>query len=82
MLLLDDCFTTFNEPDIGRAAVRVLERAGYAVELAGLICCGRPMISKGFLHETARADPGAGWPVWRGVWPTARRSSAWSRAAC
>jgi FAD/FMN-containing dehydrogenase/Fe-S oxidoreductase len=52
VMLLDDCFTTFNEPAIGRAAVRVLERAGYAVELADLICCGRPMISKGFLHRT------------------------------
>jgi FAD/FMN-containing dehydrogenase/Fe-S oxidoreductase len=52
VLLLDDCFTTFNEPAIGRAAVRVLERAGYTVELAGLTCCGRPMISKGFLHQT------------------------------
>jgi FAD/FMN-containing dehydrogenase/Fe-S oxidoreductase len=51
VLLLDDCFTTFNEPDIGRSAVRVLERAGYAVELAGLTCCGRPMVSKGFLPE-------------------------------
>jgi FAD/FMN-containing dehydrogenase/Fe-S oxidoreductase len=52
VLLLDDCFTTFNEPAIGRAAVGVLERAGYAVELADLVCCGRPMISKGFLHRT------------------------------
>jgi Fe-S oxidoreductase len=52
VLLLDDCFTTFNEPAIGRAAVRVLERAGYSVELAGLVCCGRPMISKGFLNPT------------------------------
>jgi Fe-S oxidoreductase len=52
VLLLDDCFTTFNEPAIGQAAVRVLERAGYAVELAGLTCCCRPMISKGFLHES------------------------------
>jgi FAD/FMN-containing dehydrogenase/Fe-S oxidoreductase len=51
VLLLDDCFTTFNEPEIGRAAVRVLERAGYAVELAGLSCCCRPMISKGFLRQ-------------------------------
>jgi len=49
VLLLADCFTTYNEPDIGRAAVRVLERAGYTVELADLSCCGRPMISKGFL---------------------------------
>ncbi|HTU19017.1 MAG TPA: FAD-linked oxidase C-terminal domain-containing protein [Gemmataceae bacterium] len=52
VLLLADCFTTYNEPDIGRAAVRVLERAGYTVELAELTCCGRPMISKGFLLQT------------------------------
>jgi Fe-S oxidoreductase len=52
VLLLDDCFTTFHEPAIGKATVRVLERAGYAVELAGLACCCRPMISKGFLRES------------------------------
>jgi len=51
VLLLDDCFTTFNEPQIGRAAVKVLERAGYAVQLANLTCCCRPMISKGFLTD-------------------------------
>jgi FAD/FMN-containing dehydrogenase/Fe-S oxidoreductase len=51
VLLLDDCFTTFNEPAIGRAAVEVLEQAGYSVELAGLVCCCRPMISKGFLLQ-------------------------------
>jgi FAD/FMN-containing dehydrogenase/Fe-S oxidoreductase len=50
VLLLDDCFTTFQEPQIGRAAVQVLERAGYRVELAGLTCCARPMISKGMLR--------------------------------
>jgi FAD/FMN-containing dehydrogenase/Fe-S oxidoreductase len=54
VLLLDDCFTTYNEPHIGRAAVAVLERAGWGVELAGLTCCGRALISKGFLQE-ARA---------------------------
>ncbi len=56
VVLLDDCFTTFQEPDIGRAAVGLLERAGFAVELAG-VCCGRAMISKGFLtgaRELAR----------------------------
>src|SRR5262249_24372793 len=51
VLLLDDCFTTFNEPAIGRAAVEVLEQAGYRVELAALVCCCRPMISKGFLLQ-------------------------------
>ena len=49
VILLDDCFTTYNTPDVGRAAVRVLEAAGYRVELAGLPCCGRPAISKGLL---------------------------------
>jgi FAD/FMN-containing dehydrogenase/Fe-S oxidoreductase len=49
VVFLDDCFTTYNTPSIGRAAVRVLEAAGYAVELAGLKCCGRPAISKGLL---------------------------------
>jgi FAD/FMN-containing dehydrogenase/Fe-S oxidoreductase len=51
VILLDDCFTTFNEPAIGKAAVGVLEAAGYSVELADIPCCGRPMISKGLLTE-------------------------------
>jgi FAD/FMN-containing dehydrogenase/Fe-S oxidoreductase len=50
VILLDDCFTTYYEPHIGQTAVRLLERAGYSVELAGLTCCCRPMISKGFLR--------------------------------
>lgn len=49
VVLLDDCFTTYNSPEIGRAAVRLLEAAGYRVELAGLACCGRPAFSKGLL---------------------------------
>jgi Fe-S oxidoreductase len=59
VLLLDDCFTTYNTPSIGRAAVTVLEAAGYRVELAGLRCCGRPAISKGLLglgRELAREN--------------------------
>lgn len=51
VLLLDDCFTTFHEPAIGQAAVRVLESAGFGVELAGLACCGRTLLSKGYLSE-------------------------------
>src|SRR5947209_19988181 len=49
VILMDDCFTTYNNPRVGRAAVRVLEAGGYRVELAGLGCCGRPAISKGLL---------------------------------
>jgi Fe-S oxidoreductase/FAD/FMN-containing dehydrogenase len=51
VLLLDDCLNTFNEPQVGMAAVRVLEAAGCSVELAGLSCCARPLISKGFLSQ-------------------------------
>ncbi len=50
VVLLDDCFTTFQEPQIGRAAVTLLENAGYSVSLAS-ICCGRAMISKGYLRD-------------------------------
>jgi Fe-S oxidoreductase len=50
VVLLDDCFTTYQEPRIGQAAVKLLERAGFMVELAG-VCCGRAMISKGFLAD-------------------------------
>jgi FAD/FMN-containing dehydrogenase/Fe-S oxidoreductase len=59
VVLLDDCFTTYNEPEVGVAAVQVLEAAGYSVELAGLACCGRPAISKGLLplaRELAEAN--------------------------
>jgi FAD/FMN-containing dehydrogenase/Fe-S oxidoreductase len=59
VILLDDCFTTYNTPEVGRAAVRVLETSGYRVELAGLPCCGRPAISKGLLplgRELARGN--------------------------
>jgi FAD/FMN-containing dehydrogenase/Fe-S oxidoreductase len=53
VLLLDDCFTTYQEPRIGQAAVKLLEAAGYAVELAN-VCCGRAMISKGYLTDAQK----------------------------
>lgn len=52
VVLLADCFTNYHEPRIGRDAVTLLEMAGYQVYLA-TICCGRTMISKGFLDEAA-----------------------------
>jgi Fe-S oxidoreductase len=51
VLLLDDCFTNYNEPHLGQAAIRVLEAAGCNVGLAGITCCGRSLISKGCLDE-------------------------------
>ena len=43
----------YNYPQIGMAAVELLEAAGFRVELANVGCCGRPMISKGLLKEAA-----------------------------
>ncbi len=47
--LFGDCFTSYNEPQIGLAARRVLERLGYSVVLPGHGCCARSMISVGML---------------------------------
>jgi len=54
VLLLDDCLTSYCEPNVNRAAVEVLEAAGYEVQCAGLTCCGRAMISKGQLGDARR----------------------------
>ncbi|HEY0009903.1 MAG TPA: FAD-linked oxidase C-terminal domain-containing protein [Tepidisphaeraceae bacterium] len=57
VVLYADCFATYNEPHVGRAAVRVLEALGYAVELPQIACCGRAMISTGLLPAAiASAD--------------------------
>jgi FAD/FMN-containing dehydrogenase/Fe-S oxidoreductase len=55
VLLFSDTFTDFFHPEVGAAAVEVLEAAGYAVELpARRVCCGRPLYDFGML-ERARA---------------------------
>ncbi|NKB65480.1 MAG: FAD-binding protein [Candidatus Latescibacteria bacterium] len=52
VVLFNDTFVEYNDPQIGMAATILLERAGYEVILAGTdTCCGRPLISKGFLAE-------------------------------
>ena len=51
--LFNDTFMNYNYPEIGKAAVELLEAAGYRVQLANAQCCGRPMISKGLLDEAA-----------------------------
>src|SRR5207245_10534392 len=69
VVLFHDTFVTYNTPEIGRAAVELLETAGYRVVLVDKKCCGRPLISKGMLTE-ARAH--AAWNVDR-LAPHARR---------
>ena len=41
----------FHEPEIGKAAVAVLEASGFDVKLAKKVCCGRPALSKGMLDR-------------------------------
>ena len=55
VVLWDDCWVRYNEPHIGRAAVAVLEAAGYEVVLERRrACCGRPACSRGLLDEVRR----------------------------
>jgi FAD/FMN-containing dehydrogenase/Fe-S oxidoreductase len=55
VIFLADSFTSYTEPEIGRAAIALLEAAGYTVELAGDVCCGRALISKGLLRQAKKA---------------------------
>jgi len=72
VVLFDDTFVTYNVPEIARAAVEVLEAAGYRVVLVDRKCCGRPLISKGML---SRAREHAAWNVAQ-LAPYARRGVA------
>jgi Fe-S oxidoreductase len=51
VVFFHDTYTTYNYPDLGKAAVKVLEAAGFEVVLAEKKCCGRPLISKGLVRQ-------------------------------
>ena len=53
--LFADTFTNHNHPEIGEAALDVLDAAGVGVHLASGGCCGRPLISQGLLDEARAA---------------------------
>ena len=51
VLLFNDTWTEYNHPELGRAAVEVLEAAGYEVILeTQRACCGRPLLTSGFIE--------------------------------
>ena len=55
VLLWVDTFTDYFSPEVGRDAVRVLEAAGYAVQIAAEpVCCGLTWISTGQLDGARR----------------------------
>jgi FAD/FMN-containing dehydrogenase/Fe-S oxidoreductase len=74
VLLWVDTFTEHFSPEVGRAAVRVLEDAGYRVRIAGRqVCCGLTWISTGQLDgatvqlrrtlDALGPALDAGWPI-------------------
>jgi FAD/FMN-containing dehydrogenase/Fe-S oxidoreductase len=67
--LFNDTFTNHYDPEIGIAAVEVLERGGCSVDVVRPGCCGRPLISQGLL-EGARAQAAK---LVDGLWPIANR---------
>ena len=55
-----DTFTNFYEPRHGIAVVRLARALGANVTIPPRVCCGRPLISKGFLDEAARQAAATG----------------------
>jgi Fe-S oxidoreductase len=51
VVLFDDTYMRYNYPEIGRAAVKVLEATGFEPVLVERKCCGRPLISKGLIQR-------------------------------
>ena len=58
VVLFADTFTNYHHPEIGRAAIKVLEALGYQVEVPAFRCCGRPQLSVGDV-ERARSNAAA-----------------------
>ncbi len=53
--LFADTYINYHEPQLGKAAIKLLSDCGYEVLLASVGCCQRPRISNGFLKE-AKTD--------------------------
>ncbi|HMR87587.1 MAG TPA: FAD-linked oxidase C-terminal domain-containing protein, partial [Saprospiraceae bacterium] len=49
--LFADTYINYHEPQVGRAAIKLLTDCGYDVLMASVGCCQRPRISNGFLKE-------------------------------
>jgi FAD/FMN-containing dehydrogenase/Fe-S oxidoreductase len=59
VVLFADTYTNYSHPDVGKAAVRVLEAAGVHVDVATETDSGRAALSKGFVdtaRETVKRD--------------------------
>jgi len=55
VILWPDTFTNYFQPEIGRAAIEVLEHLGFQVLVPDTqLCCGRPLYDYGFLDQAKR----------------------------
>jgi len=55
VLLWPDCSNNYFHPEVAHAAVRVLEAAGFSVEIPReRLCCGRPLYDHGMLTAARR----------------------------
>ena len=54
VVLFDDTWLNYHEPQVGISAVELLESCGYEVILAKAGCCQRPRISHGLLRDAKR----------------------------
>ena len=54
ILFFHDTHINFIHPEVGKATVKILEAAGYEVEITNRKCCGRTMISKGLLDDAKK----------------------------
>ena len=58
LVYLADSFTTFTEPSVGRAAITLLQLAGWNVRLEDAGCCGRASLSKGLIDQARQMASG------------------------
>ena len=54
VVLFDDTYSNYYEPNVGLAAVELLENLGYQVTLAKAGCCQRPRLSKGLVKDARK----------------------------
>lgn len=58
LIFLADSFTTFTDVSASRAAIELLEWAGWSVRLEDAGCCGRSSLSKGLIDQARRTATG------------------------
>ena len=56
IVFFHDTHINYIHPEVGKSAVKILESAGYEVEITDRKCCGRTLISKGLLEEAKNSN--------------------------